>query len=132
MSKFDKVFEAREDQERESKKAGVKNTPVKNSAVKSSASKNKNSKPAGDNNSFKAESVSEKPAKAVTALEPSKSEKQRGRPKAKRSDPAFIGFTTYIRKDTHLKVKIALLQEGKGREMSELVEDLLSNWTKNK
>lgn len=132
MSKFDKVFEAREDQNKESKKTVVKNTSVKNSAVKSNSAKNKNSKPSGENNSSKAESGLEKPAEAVTAPEPSKPEKQRGRPKAKRSDPAFIGFTTYIRKDTHLKVKIALLQEGKGREMSELVEDLLSNWTKNK
>lgn len=132
MSKFDKVFEAREDQERESKKAVVKNNSVKSSAVKSSTAKNKTSKPAGNNSSTAAKSVSETPVEAVAVVEPSKPEKQRGRPKAKRSDPAFIGFTTYIRKDTHLKVKIALLQEGKGREMSELVEDLLSNWTKNK
>lgn len=131
MSKFDKVFEAREDQEKESKKAVVKNNSVKNSAVKSSTAKNKTSKSAGDNNSSGAESLSETPVETVASESP-KPEKQRGRPKAKRSDPAFIGFTTYIRKDTHLKVKIALLQEGKGREMSELVEDLLSSWTKNK
>lgn len=124
MSKFDKVFEAREEKQQD-KESGDK--PVaKNSSVKS-----KTSKPAKQHESSSPITVSEQ-SSPVAAAESSKTEKHRGRPKAKRSDPAFIGFTTYIRKDTHLKVKIALLQEGEGREMSELVEDLLSNWTKNK
>lgn len=126
MSKFDKVFEAREDQDKETKK-----TAVKNNAVKTGTAKSKPSKPVKQNNSSAANTI-ELTEKETVATESSKPENQRGRPKAKRSDPAFIGFTTYIRKDTHLKVKIALLQEGKGREMSELVEDLLANWTKNK
>lgn len=120
MSKFDKVFEAREDQDKENKKAEIKNNAVKNKVSNSSK----------QNNSSPSKKFLESPS--VVTAEPPNVGKQRGRPKAKRSDPAFIGFTTYIRKDTHLKVKIALLQEGKGREMSELVEDLLSNWTKNK
>lgn len=57
--------------------------------------------------------------------------RRRGRPKAKRSDPEFVGFTTYIRKDTHRKAKMALLEEEEGRELSELVEDLLSKWLKS-
>jgi hypothetical protein len=58
--------------------------------------------------------------------------KRRGRPRGKRSDPYFEQTTAYIRKDTHREVKIALLQEGVGREYSELVEDLLSGWLKSR
>ena len=48
----------------------------------------------------------------------------------KRSDPDFEQVTAYIRRHTHQGVKIALLQEGKGQEFSELVEDLLAKWLK--
>lgn len=58
--------------------------------------------------------------------------KQRGRPKGKRSDPAFEQVTAYIRKETHKTVKIALLQEGQDREFSELVEELLSDWLRSR
>ena len=53
---------------------------------------------------------------------------KRGRPPGKRSDPDYEQTTAYIRKQTHVDVKIALLQEGKGREYSELVEELLTKW----
>ena len=52
----------------------------------------------------------------------------RGRPRGKRSDPDFDQVTAYIRKHTHQGAKIALLQEGRGQEFSELVEDLLAEW----
>lgn len=57
---------------------------------------------------------------------------RRGRPSGKRSDPDYVGFTTYIRKDTHRKAKIALLEQGDGRELSELVEELLAQWLRSK
>ncbi len=44
----------------------------------------------------------------------------------KRSDSDYKQVSAYIRRDTHLKVKLALLQEG--REFSELVEELLTEW----
>lgn len=125
MSKFDKVFEAREEKQQDKESGGKP-------SAKSSSVKSKPSKPAKQNNSSAAKMASESSEEVTVAAESSKPEKQRGRPKAKRSDPAFICFTTYIRKDTHLKVKIALLQEGEGREMSELVEELLVDWSKNK
>lgn len=62
-----------------------------------------------------------------TAAQPAR----RGRPRGKRSDPDYEQTTAYIRKQTHLGVKIALLKEGKGREYSELVEDLLADWLKS-
>ena len=44
----------------------------------------------------------------------------------KRSDSDYKQVSAYIRRDTHFKVKLALLQEG--REFSELVEELLGEW----
>lgn len=49
----------------------------------------------------------------------------RGRPKGKRSDPAFEQVTAYVRKETYLQTKMALLQEGNDRDFSQLVEELL-------
>ena len=64
---------------------------------------------------------------------PSKSGKRKdkpedSRPLAKSSDPAFMKFTTYIRKSTHLGVKTRLVS--KEKELSDLVEELLSTWLK--
>lgn len=54
---------------------------------------------------------------------------KRGRPKkGKRSHPDYEQVTAYIRKDTHRAAKIALLREGKEREFSELIQDLLEHW----
>jgi hypothetical protein len=47
---------------------------------------------------------------------------------AKSSDPGYMKFTTYIRKSTHLGVKTRLVS--KEKELSDLVEELLSNWLK--
>ena len=58
--------------------------------------------------------------------------KRRGRPPGKRSDPDFEQITAYIRRDTHHSVKVALLQEGKGQEFSELMESLLAKWLKSR
>lgn len=62
---------------------------------------------------------------------PAKAEpKQAERKTAKSKDPDFEQITAYIRKDTHQETKIALLQEGKGQQFSELVETLLAKWLK--
>ncbi len=55
----------------------------------------------------------------------------RGRPPisqvaGKRGDPDYRQVSAYVRKDTHRKVKMALLEED--LEFSELVEDLLRDW----
>lgn len=59
-------------------------------------------------------------------------EKKRGRPSGKRSDPAFVQTTAYIRAETYKDVRIALLQEDEARDYSELVEELLSDWLKKR
>lgn len=54
---------------------------------------------------------------------------RRGRPPTgKRSNPDFEQVTAYIRRDTNLQTKIALLQEGDTRDFSDLVEELLQAW----
>src|SRR4051794_3713316 len=49
-----------------------------------------------------------------------------GRPRGKRSDEEHLQVTAYIRRDTHLDVKAALLRDQKGRDFSDLVEELLA------
>ncbi len=44
----------------------------------------------------------------------------------KRGDPDYRQVSAYVRKDTHQKVKMALLEVD--REFSELVEELLRDW----
>ncbi len=44
----------------------------------------------------------------------------------KRSNADYRQVSAYIRKDTHRRVKMALLEED--REFSELVAELLENW----
>ncbi|MBX0329846.1 hypothetical protein K2Z83_19460 [Oscillochloris sp. ZM17-4] len=57
----------------------------------------------------------------------------RGRPlTGKRSNPDFEQVTAYIRRDTNIQIKIALLQEGNTRDFSDLVEDLLQAWLLNR
>ena len=46
----------------------------------------------------------------------------------RRSDPNFVQANAYIPRDLHDEVKIALLKEGKRRQYSELVEELLRIW----
>ncbi len=54
------------------------------------------------------------------------------RRRGKRRDPDYQQITAYIRKDTHLKVKIALLEKERGKEFSELLEELLDGWLASK
>jgi hypothetical protein len=58
-----------------------------------------------------------------------------GRPAGKRSDPDIVQVTAYIRRATHLGAKRKLLDEaaeGNKREFSELVEDLLAEWLRER
>lgn len=112
MSKFDKLFEAR----------GVKTGSKKASAKKSSA---------GTKSSPERKDAAE-PASVTGQGDAGGNKKRRGRPSGKRTDPNYVGFTTYIRKETHRSVKRALFDDPDERELSELVEDLLTDWLKTK
>jgi uncharacterized Rmd1/YagE family protein len=73
-----------------------------------------------------AESVPEQDKKLQDAQ--ATQSKKMGRPRGKRSNPDYEQVTAYIRRETYTATKIALLQEGLGREFSELVEDLLTEY----
>lgn len=51
---------------------------------------------------------------------------QTGKHLAKSQDPAYTKFTTYIPIDLHRAVKAKLV--GEGRELSDLVEEVLREW----
>lgn len=52
-----------------------------------------------------------------------------GRPATgKRSNPDFEQTSLYLRIETHHAVKVALLQARDGRDVSDLVEELLCEW----
>jgi hypothetical protein len=53
---------------------------------------------------------------------------QSGKTLAKSADPAFTKFTIYIRKTTHRAAKVRMVSED--RELSDLVEELLTVWLK--
>lgn len=64
------------------------------------------------------------PAPPAEALAP----RGPGRPRGKRSDPAFDQVTAYIPHAMYNRVRLALLEDDKGQEFSELVADLLADW----
>jgi hypothetical protein len=53
-----------------------------------------------------------------------------GRPKGKRSNPDYEQVTTYIKRDTHMAVKMLLLQEKQSGDFSDLVQHLLEEYLK--
>lgn len=123
MSKFDKIFEARETDVAETQESNGK---------KPTLNKVKNSKVKNSKNDELPETKSIEGSSEITTQNSNSGQPRRGRPAAKRSDPDFVGLTTYVRRDTHKRAKIALLQEGKGKELSELVEELIYRWLEKK
>lgn len=116
MSKFDKIFETRNNS------SGTKEAKATELEAAETTSKNSN-----QNNSW-TEQTNSKLTKETSNIV--STHKKLGRPATgKKNDPMYVGFTTYIRRDTHTAVKIRLLQEGEKRELSELVEELLHQWT---
>jgi hypothetical protein len=52
--------------------------------------------------------------------------------RGKRSHPAYTQAPAFVRKDTYKAVKIALLNDERSIDYSDLVEELLTAWLKNK
>jgi hypothetical protein len=73
-----------------------------------------------------------KPTLPSPALSEVPAPKKRGRPPGKRSSADHDQVTAYIRHDTRLKVKSALIQEGEQQDFSELIESLLTQWLKSR
>lgn len=119
-SKFDRIFETRnETEEGESDYKEASTAKLFKQREANSAEKKEFSSTVADDNK--------------QTPEKNEQEIKRGRPaNGKKNNPGYVGLTTYIRKQTHTSVKIALLEEGQGRELSELVEELLAGWVKTK
>lgn len=49
-------------------------------------------------------------------------------PRGKKGHPDYNQVTIYLKKETHNKAKIALLQSGSEKDFSELVEELVSKF----
>lgn len=114
MSKFDKIFAARQE-------------PATKAPQKVKPSKTTKSAPKVPPTTAKKSPVSTLPPHILAPAG-----KRRGRPPAKRSDPNYLGFTTYIHRDVHRRVKMQLLANDEGQELSELVEELLRAWLSRK
>ncbi len=52
--------------------------------------------------------------------------------RGKRSHPDYTQAPAFVRKDTYKAVKIALLNDERGLDYSDLVEELLTAWLTNK
>jgi hypothetical protein len=117
MSKFDRLFSVAKAEETE-QKIGGKRTPRTTKVV--SLAEAPQTSHTSDNKLH---------AHLTPVAEPGATEMaERPKVSGKRQHPDFVGLTTYIRKDVHRRVKIALLLEGNNRELSELVDELLAAW----
>jgi hypothetical protein len=65
------------------------------------------------------------PVPVAVAAEPARG---RGRPPGKRSDPDWTPRTILMRAKTHRRVSILLLERDDGPDLSELVDQLLTDW----
>lgn len=68
-------------------------------------------------------------APAATAVAPVTAPKGRGRPTGKRSDPEFKPTTLLLREKTKRTAMRLLEDNGRGQDLSELVEQLLARWS---
>lgn len=69
----------------------------------------------------------------MVAAAPINGRKKLGRPAVgKSSDPNYTQVTAYISRQTHREVKTALFQDNREREFSDLVDELLKKWLKDR
>lgn len=76
--------------------------------------------------------IKEEPPERRDGDHPAPPQPKRGRPPGKRSDPAYEQVTAYVRRDTYRAVKIALLEDDRQSGFSDLVEELLQAWLRER
>ncbi len=47
---------------------------------------------------------------------------------AKSKDPNYVPLTIYVRKDLRNKVQVLLMENGRGRDVSGVIDSLLQEW----
>ena len=75
-----------------------------------------------------AEAPEPTPEPAPAAVPAPETQKGRGRPPGKRSDPDWAPRTILMRSKIHRRVSIMLLERDNGPDLSELVDQLLTDW----
>jgi hypothetical protein len=79
-------------------------------------------------NARKRKSPAKRQAATTSTLETVSNEKKRGRPRGKRTNPDYVQTSIYLHKTTLSSAKIALLEDGRTQDLSELVGQLLAQW----
>ena len=74
-----------------------------------------------------AQSQADAPASQVPAPEPSKG---RGRPPGKRSNPDWKLYSHFLKKRTHREAAARIQAEDDGRDLSDVLQELLEKWLK--
>jgi hypothetical protein len=72
--------------------------------------------------------LKQSPAEQSTAIIEDPPARGRGRPPGKRSDPDYQSTTVIIRKSTKRKASRLLEDQETGQDLSELIEELLTEW----
>lgn len=114
MSQFDSLFKKSEQSKSETKPKpdSAKENKKQQQQTKTSSSPEVKAKP-----------------KAAAQSPPAKAEK---RTIGKSSNSDYTQVLTYVRRDTHNRVKAALIFDERKRDLSDLVEELLAGWLKGK
>jgi hypothetical protein len=121
MSQFTKLFEAIEDKNPKQ----VEKQNLESKRKKGSQTKEENPAKKQVKKSVVKE-TSNTPEKTKNNTVSSKTSKKSG----KSSNDDFTQVLTYIRKETHKKTKKVLIDDPEERDLSDLVEQLLSEWLK--
>jgi hypothetical protein len=121
MSQFTKLFEAIEDKNPKQ----VEKQNLESKRKKGSQTKEENPAKKQVKKSVVKE-TSNTPEKTKNNTVSSKNLKKSG----KSSNENFTQVLTYIRKETHKKTKKVLIDDPEERDLSDLVEQLLSEWLK--
>jgi len=56
----------------------------------------------------------------------------KSRAKGKSSNPDYVQISAYVRKDTHKDARKLLLDDEQGRDLSDLMEELLQQWVNSR
>ena len=75
--------------------------------------------------SIRQQAAEQPDAPAPTSAEPVRG---KGRPLGKRSDPAWKLYSHFLKKQTHREVTNILRNEENGRDLSDVLEQLLEAW----
>jgi hypothetical protein len=75
--------------------------------------------------SIRQQAAEQPDAPAAASAEPVRG---KGRPPGKRSDPAWKLYSHFLKKQTHREVTNILRNEENGRDLSDVLEQLLEEW----